>query len=270
MASAQDTIAEREPGLSWAAADPALLPVSNVPWAPTEIVYLHQDAAVADDDEPADFNHVHGRAPSRLRRAIPLLWAVVLTIAALQHAGEIERRTALREPPVAELQMLARTEREIKAAWRSVGAIAEVKPVEPVAQAVESKPLTAERQHPEPAKETANGTPKVDDIQPAVTTHVTPPADEETDHSAETTGATGPQSMTDAGQAIQPLVEEPAAAKPDRKEQIITSHPPRHQITRSPEPARTRPARAETTKYVVFDGHSPRYFTLERPGRASP
>ena len=274
MASAQDTIAERGPVLGRAAVDPALAPVSNVPWAPAESVYLHQYAPVADDDEPADFNRVHGRAPSRLRRAIPLLWAVVLTIAALQHAGEIERRTALREPPVAELEMQARTEREIRAAWRNVGAIAEVKVVEraeqvdqplaePLVEKAGGKPLDTEPALLEPITEGTSKTQAAENtaVKPAIAQRV----EEKIDAAAAAIESAEVQSQTNAAQIHLPLVEEPEAAKPSYKGKTVISHAPRRQMARSPAPVRAR-----AVKYVALDGHSPQYFTIERPSRASP
>lgn len=273
MASAQETIAEREPGLGRAAADPALAPVSNVPWMPTDIVYLHQDAPI-EEDECDDFDITHIRTPSRLRRAIPLLWAAALTIAALQHAGEVDRRTALREPSPVELEMQARTEREIRAAWRNVGAIAEVKIVEraeqadqpaaePLVEKTGSKPLETERPLLEPITEGASKT------QVAENTPVTPAIEQRVDEKIDTAAAAiksaEVQSQTNAASNHQPLVEEPEAAKPSHKGKIIISHAARRQMTRA-----RAPARARASKYVELDGHSPRYFTLERPSRASP
>ena len=86
-------------------------------------MYLHQDEIAADDraddaadswldswdgDESMDFDDDVPSKPklSLLRRTIPLLWAAALTIAALQHAGEVERRAALREPSPAELKCM--------------------------------------------------------------------------------------------------------------------------------------------------------------------
>ena len=73
------------------------------------------------------------------------------------------------------------------------------------------------------------------------------------------------QSQTNSAQIHLPLVEEPAAAKPSHKAKTIISHAPRRQMARLPAPVRARAG-----KYVALDGHSPQYFTLERPSRASP
>jgi hypothetical protein len=153
MANARDARPGHDQDRRESTADAAAASAATVPWGPAGIVYPHGTEWVADDgdadrwdgDDPAglDDDAPSNSAPSLLRRAIPLLWAAALTVAALQHAGEVERRAALREPSSAELDMQDRAQREIKAAWRSVGTVAAVTERTPTVAVAEEKPVLA-------------------------------------------------------------------------------------------------------------------------------
>lgn len=279
-------------------ADPTVAPVANVPWAPVDAASSHQDAPVADDtddvddrdlDEPADFENWPSRAPSRLRRSIPLLWAAALTVAALQHAGEVERRMALLEPSSAEMEMQNRSKQEIRAAWRSLGAVTvteETKPVEPVAveqkaepvmvkrqiepvavRDVEIKTLEVERPLVEPVTQAIHKTMASDEAAKAA---AEPPAWDDIDTNAATIRTSEAQTTSNASRTLPPVAEQAEPEKPDRKGRVITSHAPQQKTARVAKPKRARPAQAKSIKYVELDGYSPRYFTIERPSRASP
>lgn len=319
MASAQGTIANGEQDRQPATGDPAIVPVANVPWTPTGIVYLHQDKLGAtaddrtddasgswpdssDDDETTDFDDdaLSKPAPSLLRRAIPLLWAATLTIAALQHAGEVERRAALREPSLAELKMRDRAETEVKAAWRSIGTVtaaAEVKPVEEVVeekaepmiarqpvqqtathdvenkpQQVENKPKADERPLVEPVTEVVRRDTKSEAVDRLANGAAEQPAQESKeskDTVAATTTASEVQAKAEVARILPPPVGTEEPTKSSHKGQVTTSHTSRPKVARAGR-SRTGPSRVASTKYVAFDGHSPRYFTIERPSRNSP
>ena len=275
MPSARDTIAGRGPGR--ATGDPALAPVANAPWAPAETVYLHEGAPLVEDDEPADFDVAQTRAPSRVRRTIPLLWAAVLTIAALQHAGEVERRAGLREPSPAELQIQARAEREIRAVWRSVGTIADVQQAEPSnKQEPVSGPVLAlgdpQDQTEAGAEEPiADGAPASANAAAQASSGVT----------AGDTGATaeGASQKTEAIAAREQaeittahttpaLVEEPVGAKQTLKPDVAAAH--RRQLTKRGAARARTSAAAPLYAYTESGGQFSRYLTIERVGRAAP
>lgn len=327
MANARDTLAGHEEDRREATADAA-----NVPWAPAGIVYLHGTGLVADDgdadswggDGPAEFDDdaPSNPAPSLLRRAIPLLWAAALTVAALQHAGEVERRAALQEPSSAELDMQDRAQREIRAAWRSVGSLAAVaertpavgvaaeKPIlapveekptaivpekKPAATTVEEKPVDAivvARSEPVVAqaqRATAEDTPTdrqktehtlvepITEVARAATSTGTAegPAKEAErpakDEAAEAMAANGSQegAKPDVARTLPSPPSTGEATKTDQNARITTSRASRHRMARA-EPARAKHVRVSSSKYVPFDGHTPRYFTIERPSRNSP
>ncbi len=309
MASAHDPLAGGEQDRREATAEAAAASAANVPWPPAGIVYLHGAEWVADDsdadspdgDGPAGFDDdaPSKPAPSLLRRAIPLLWAAALTVAALQHAGEVERRAALREPSSAELHMQDRADREIKAAWRSMGtvtAVAEVKPAEAPVQekqtesVVEDKgePAVAQKQfepaaardtqsepqktpHPlvEPVTEAIRIATRFEQTDGSRTATETPAQGDLTAAAVATEGA-DEQARPEAARALPPVsTDEPAKA--ERKGRITTSHSqaPRAHVARA-EPARAKRTRVSSTRYVPFDGHSPRYFTIEQPSRSAP
>jgi hypothetical protein len=145
MANARDARPGHDQDRRESTADAAAASAATVPWAPAGIVYLHGTEWVADDDAESwgGDDAPSNPAPSLLRRAIPLLWAAALTVAALQHAGEVERRAALGEPTSAELDMQDRAQREIKAAWRSVGTVAAVTERTPIVAVAREKPILA-------------------------------------------------------------------------------------------------------------------------------
>ncbi|MFM9849329.1 MAG: hypothetical protein ACKVP3_19470 [Hyphomicrobiaceae bacterium] len=273
--------------------------MANVPWAPAETVYLHQREPVADandnadDQDPetsADFDEASDRAPSRLRRSIPLLWAAALTIAALQHAGEVERRAALQEPTPAQVEMQNRSEQEIRGAWRKLGmvmAVTEERPVQPIAAEDKAEPVVAHRQvEPAEARPIER---KPLDLERLLVEPVTAAVHKTTSEGAEspvkstaeqsarediaaatTTKASEVQAKAEAESTLPPVVEEVEPAKPIRKGRVIVSEAPQQKIARAAEPKNARPTRAKSTKYVEFDGQGPRYFTIERPSRGSP
>jgi hypothetical protein len=297
-ASAHETIADRDPDRNQVTADRAVAPMASVPWAPAEAVHLHQYAPVADasdnadDQNPetsADFDDASNRAPSRLRRAIPLLWAAALTVAALQHAGEVERRMALREPSSAEMDMQDRSKREIRAAWRSLGAVTvteEAKQVEPVVVEQKAEPVMAKRQieplaardepleieRPlvEPVTEVvARSTMISEEAEGPAKGTAAQSVQENINTAAALTKASEDQPKAEVARALPPPVSTDEPAKP-RKGRVITSHAPQLKIAPVAKPKRARPARAQSIKYVELDGLSPRYFTIERPSRGSP
>jgi hypothetical protein len=301
-------------------------------------VYLHGTERVADDgdadgwdgDDPADFDDdaPSKPAPSLLRRAIPLLWAAALTVAALQHAGEVERRAALQEPSSAELDMQDRAQREIRAAWRSVGAVAAVterkpalvsageKPIlvlaeeptaivpekKPAATAIEEKPILARvEEKPVDTIVAAKSEPTLaEGLSKRVTAEDTQSDRQKTEHALVEPITEAARVTTNSGTADRPAkdAERPArdeavvakgshgeakpdvahfpprpgtgeATKADQKGRIATSRASRHRVARA-EPARPKHTRVSSSKYVAFDGHSPRYFTIERPSRMAP
>jgi hypothetical protein len=295
MASAYDATADQ----SEAKAGPvAVARAVRVPWGPAEIVCLRQDEWVAADtadtvnanaEEPADLEYAPSPAPSRLRRTIPLLWAAALTVAALQHAGEVERRTAFPEPSSAEVEMQDRSEREIRAAWRNVGAVtavAETKPAEPIAdekkaEAVmakqqieptavrdaENKPLQVERPLVEPIAEVTH---KAMTSEQANAAKAEGSAPRDIDTAGAVTKGSEPQATADA-QALTSSAEEAQPSKSVRQDaRVTTSHAPEQHVARASEPKTVRPARARSPRYVELDGQSPRYVTIERPSRGSP
>lgn len=275
-------------------ADPAVVPVAGVPWMPAEAVYLHQREPVADasdnDQDPetsADFDDAPHRAPSSPRRSIPLLWAAALTVAALQHAGEVERRAAFLEPSSAEIEMRDRSEGEIRGAWRNVGAVivvAEAKPAETAvaerkagplvakqqiesvaARDVASEGLESERSLVEPITEAVPRTPTSEESEGPVKMVA-----ENIDTAASPTRTFEAQAKADVARPLQPIAEEAEPVKPVRKGRVTTSHAPQQKTAGVAKPKRAHPARAKSIKYVELDGHSPRYFTIERPSRGSP
>jgi hypothetical protein len=396
MANARDARPGQDQDRRESTADAAAASAATVPWGPAGIVYPHGTEWVADDDDadrwdgddPAglDDDAPSNPAPSLLRRAIPLLWAAALTVAALQHAGEVERRAALREPSSAELDMQDRAQREIKAAWRSVGtvaavtertptvAVAEEKPVlarteekptavtpekNPAATIVEAKPVparvegkptaivpekksaaTAVEEKPvlarieekptaivpekkagtaaveakqmlaridekpvdvivaaksEPvlaqalseratAEDTPSDRPKmghalvepITEVARATTNsgiadgRVKEAERPAIDEAAEAVAAKGSQeeAKTDVAH-LRPRPSTGEAAKTDQKGRITTSRASRHRAARA-EPTRAKHTRVSSSKYVAFEGHSPRYFTIERPSRMAP
>ncbi|NJO31989.1 MAG: hypothetical protein HC869_01480 [Rhodospirillales bacterium] len=223
-----------------------------------------------------------------------------LTIAALQHAGEVERRAALREPSPAELEMHDRAEPEVKAAWRSIGtvtAVAELKPVEPVPekkaepviaqqpvqqtathdeeskpQEVENKPQADEHLLVEPVTEVVRRGTMSETVDRLGTGAAEQPAQESHDShetTAATTNASEVQAKADVARVLPPPVSADESARPSRKGQVTTSYASQPKVARIGR-ARARPSRVSSTKYVPLDGHSPRYFTIERPSRGSP
>lgn len=294
MASADDTITDHEPVRSQVTAD-LVAPLANVPWAPAETVYRHQDESVADAndhiddldcDDPADFGVASpARAPSRLRRAVPLLWAAALTLAALQHAGEVERRAARPEPSSAELQMQDRSEPEIRAAWRNVGAEAKAKPVEHVSAEGTAEPVVAKREEiipvaaskafeaerplVEPITEVGYRTEPLEKAEEPSKAAAEQPAPEDSEGAVATTKSEI-QAKTDVVPIVQPSMVDAEPARPARKGRVTTSHAPRQHIPRSAKAARRRQAQGPSTKYVMLDGLKPRYITIERPARNSP
>jgi hypothetical protein len=369
MANARDARPGHDQDRRESTADAAAASAATVPWGPAGIVYPHGTEWVADDgdadrwdgDDPAglDDDAPSNSAPSLLRRAIPLLWAAALTVAALQHAGEVERRAALREPSSAELEMQDRAQREIKAAWRSVGtvaavtertptvAVAEEKPVlarveekpttivperKPAATIVEAKPVLArveekptaivpEKKAGAAAVEAKQTLARVDEkpvdvvvagksepvlarAQSERATAEDTPSDRQKaeralvepitqvarvttnsgiadgrvkeaerpaiDEAAEAVAAKGSQEEAKPDVAhLRPRPSTGEAAKTDQKGRITTSRASRHRVARA-EPARTKHTRVSSSKYVAFEGHSPRYFTIERPSRMAP
>jgi hypothetical protein len=369
MANARDARPGHDQDRRESTADAAAASAATVPWGPAGIVYPHGTEWVADDgdadrwdgDDPAglDDDAPSNSAPSLLRRAIPLLWAAALTVAALQHAGEVERRAALREPSSAELEMQDRAQREIKAAWRSVGtvaavtertptvAVAEEKPVlarveekpttivperKPAATIVEAKPVLArveekptaivpEKKAGAAAVEAKQTLARVDEkpvdvvvagksepvlarAQSERATAEDTPSDRQKaeralvepitqvarvttnsgiadgrvkeaerpaiDEAAEAVAAKGSQEEAKPDVAhLRPQPSTGEAAKTDQKGRITTSRASRHRVARA-EPARTKHTRVSSSKYVAFEGHSPRYFTIERPSRMAP
>ena len=309
MAKARDTRAGEQDRRE-ATADAAAASAANVPWTPAGVVYLHGDEWVADGSdadsqdgvEPAGFDDdtPPRPAPSLLRRAIPLLWAAALTVAALQHAGEVERRAALREPTPAELDMQDRAGREIKAAWRSMGtvtAVAEEKPApvlekrietvvedkggpavaekqsEPTAaRGVRSEPQKAEHPLVEPVTEVIGTAAKTEAAQGSKTVKAEDAVPDKLTSAAAATDTSEEQPKVDvAAQAVQPSVNTEELKKAEHKGRITTS---RTQASRPhaarAEHVRPKRTRVSSTKYVAFDGHSPRYFTIEQPSRSAP
>ena len=342
MANARDARPGHDQGRRESTADAAAASAATVPWAPAGIVYPHGTEWVADDgdadrwdgDDPAglDDDAPSNPAPSLLRRAIPLLWAAALTVAALQHAGEVERRAALREPSSAELDMQDRAQREIRAAWRSVGtvaavtertptvAVAEEKPVlarveekptaivpekKSAATAVEEKPILARvEEKPVDVIVAAKSEPVLARTQSERATAEDTPSDRQKtghalvepitevarvttnsgtadgpvkkaertakDEAAEAVTAKGSQDEAKPDVAyLRPRPSTGEAAKPDQKGLITTSRASRHRAARA-EPTRAKHTRVSSSKYVAFDGHNPRYFTIERPSRMAP
>lgn len=280
MASARNTIAERGPDLGRTAGDPARAPVSNAPWAPAETVYLHEDEFLVDDAS-ADFDVAPARAPSLARRAIPLLWAAVLTVAALQHAGEVERRAGLREPSRVELEIQARTEREIKAAWRSVGTIAAVQQAAPIEkQAPADGPILAlgdpqdqteaSTEELKAGAETAADVP-VDtrsDATAAKSDVAAAKGDATTDTASAKTEALAAreQAQTTAVHTPPPLAEEPVAAKETGEPRAVARY--RHQ--RAKRGAHVRKKLPAPYTQSESGGQYFRYLTIERVARAAP
>lgn len=286
MASSLDSIAGRGQD---ATADPAIAQ-TNVPWGPAASAYPHPDEWIADDAEAIDADNgaPSKPAPSWLRRAIPLLWAAALTVAALQHAGEAERRMALREPSSSELDMRDRSAQEIKAAWRSIGTVTMAAEVKPAERAVETAEPVITQPHLEPA--TARDTQsKPQETERPLVEPVTE-AMRAAAHSAtaekSTMGTSEPQVRDiDAAAAERKVSEEPAKAetrqilspatstdeptKPNRKGRVTTSHTSQPKVAQT-EPARAPRPSASSKKYVPFDGYSPRYFTIEQPSRTAP
>ncbi len=324
MANARDARPGHDQDRRESTADAAAASAATVPWAPAGIVYLHGTEWVADDDANSwDGDDAPPKpAPSLLRRAIPLLWAAALTVAALQHAGEVERRAALREPSSAELDMQDRAQREIRAAWRSVGtvaavtertptvAVAEEKPVlarteeKPTAVAPEKKPAaTAVEEKPVDVIVAAKSEPALARAQSERATAEDTPSDrQKTGHALVEPITEVARVTTNSGTADGPVKEAERAAKDeaaeavavkraqvepkpdvarlpqasageatntDRKGRITTSRASRHRAARA-EPTRAKHTRVSSSKYVAFDGHSPRYFTIERPSRMAP
>jgi hypothetical protein len=282
MASARDTIAAYGPGLGRTAGDPAIALASSAPWAPAETVYLHEHESLADDAS-AEFDVAQARAPSFARRAIPLLWAAALTIAALQHAGEVERRAGVREPSRAELEIQTRTEREIKAAWRSVGTVAamqeaEAEPVEK--QAPADGPILALG---DPQDQTEAGT---DELKAGAETAGDAPVDAlsdatatqsdvavakdgaaaETESAKTEVMAARDQAQTTAVHAAAPLAEEPVAAKEAGEPRAAARH--RRQLAKRG--AHVRKMAPPPYTQSESGGHYTRYITIERVARAAP
>ncbi len=362
-ASARGTIAGREPDRDETTAEAAVASAASVPWAPAGIVYAHQDDPGADEatgleaGDTDDFNDDVPSRPSRLRRAIPLLWAAALTVAALQHAGEVERRAALREPSPAELDMQDRAQGEIKAAWRSMGAVtavtertpavvvagdkpilgpveekpttmvpeskpaataveekpilaqAEEKPItivaesKPAATAVEKKPAVARvKEEPVDAVVAVKGEPVVAKALPErVKAEDTPSDRQKAEHALVEPITEAARVTTNSGTADAPVkgADKPAkdevakavaakgsqeettpevahlppstgeATKADPKGRHTASRASRHRAAHA-ERARTKHTQVSSSKYVAFDGHGPRYFTIERPSRMAP
>lgn len=289
MGSAQDTIAEQD------LREPAAAAV-NVPWTPEEVVYRHHDHPASDNDDidgqddaaTADVRHSSQPAPSRLRRMIPLLWAAALTVAALQHAGEVERRMALREPSVAELDMRDRSALEIKAAWRNIGTVTlstEVKSVAEKTEPVIAQPQIeqaatrdapsgtreiqeTERPLVEPITEAVRETTSAEEVENAKKESVLQNAQDINTADA-ATKPTEEQAKAETVQAVPPVAHTDEPVKLKRKGRVTTSRASEAHVGRA-ETARPRRTRVSSTKYVAFDGYSPRYFTIERPSRLAP
>jgi hypothetical protein len=306
-ASARGTIAGREPDRDETTAEAAVASAASVPWAPAGIVYAHQDEPGADEaiglepGEPGDTDDFNDDVPSRpslLRRAIPLLWAAALTVAALQHAGEVERRAALREPSPAELEMQDRAQGEIKAAWRSLGAVAaatEVKAAEPVVEEkieaavvqTQSEPAVAKDARSEPQNtqhalleplteviRTAANSQEAESSTAGTAQEAVPDKREATpgnkNTAAAATNASEEQPQAEgAARAVTFAVTADEPAQTARKGRVTTSHASRPHVARAA-PARSKRTRVSSSTYVAFDGHGPRYFTIERPSRLAP
>lgn len=295
IASAQDTIAEQELREQAAAASER---AANVPWTPEEAVYRHHVGPVADNDDidgqddaaTADVSHSSRPAPPRLRRTIPLLWAAVLTVAALQHAGEVERRMTLREPSVGELDMRDRSALEIKAAWRNIGTVTLSTDVKSVAEKTElaiAQPQieqTATRDTPsgtqeiksqeterplvEPITEAVRETMSADVVEKAKKEAAQQPV-QDINTADVAAKPTEEQAKAETAQAVPPVAHTSEPVKVKRKGRVTTSRASETRVGRA-ETARPKRTRVSSTKYVAFDGYSPRYFTIEQPSRIAP
>lgn len=299
MASAQDTIADNGQERLDAAADRVVAKTASVPWAPAGVAYAHQDEAHADsedmndgqdDDETAHPGTPASRpSPPRLRRAIPLLWAAALTVAALQHAGEVERRMGLREPTSSELDMRDRSAQDIKAAWRSIGTVT-VTAEKPIAEKTE--PVIAQPQLEQAAARDIQDRPQeikpqetarllVEPITEAVRERASFKGTEEstreaaqqpvqdTNIAAATTEASEEHAKIEAVQATPPVATTNEQAKLKHKGRATTSRASQPHAGRA-EAARPKRTRTSSSQYVPFDGHTPRYFTIEQPARMAP
>lgn len=107
--------------------------------APTE-VYAHRQAWPAETEDARAHAARGRRRRTRARGIVSLMWAVVVAVAAVQHAGEVERRAHSREPSAAELAMQERPARQIRAAWHD---IANREVVEPLPPRAEQRPIMA-------------------------------------------------------------------------------------------------------------------------------
>ena len=105
-------------GTQWSAPD--LTGVRLEPCDPTE-VYAHPTGWPDDaEDAPVHAPRVK-RSSAWSRGIVSLMWAGVIATAAVQHAGEIDRRASAQEPSVAEFAMQERLGVRITAAWRDLG-----------------------------------------------------------------------------------------------------------------------------------------------------
>lgn len=86
--------------------------------APSE-VYAQVTAPATEDPAPAFLTRQRQRRP-RWRGAVSLMWAGLLALGAMQHAGEVERRANASEPSASELAMQERPTQQIRAAWREL------------------------------------------------------------------------------------------------------------------------------------------------------
>ena len=90
------------------------------PCDPTE-VYAHPTAWPDDADNAPVYAARVKRRSAWSRGIVSLMWAGVIATAAVQHAGEIDRRASAQEPSVAEFAMQERSGVRITAAWRDLG-----------------------------------------------------------------------------------------------------------------------------------------------------
>lgn len=252
---------------------PATDEVRFEPCAPTE-VYAQQENWPADTRDA----RVHARRQRRRTRArgvVSLMWAGVVAIAAVQHAGEVERRIGAREPSVAELAMQARPARQITAAWHD---IANRETIEaPIAQA-------AERQAAAPAG--ASGGPShqqavVPDLQ--VDTDARPIAgaieDAQQPVAASLALASGSTNQLDGGQPSANAAEAEKLAPQAGKARLSPTASPAQDPVDGPTRSRSRArqpralssSKVVTTLYLEPGDFVPAlYFTVKGMNRHSP
>jgi hypothetical protein len=124
-------------------------------------VYAHPTAWTNGvDNAPVRAVHVK-RSSAWSRGIVSLMWAGVIAIAAVQHAGEIDRRASAQERSAAEFAMQERTGARITAAWRDLGdrnaimsSLPQKQEIQPV---LEGKPVAESVRLVEPMKEAWQG-----------------------------------------------------------------------------------------------------------------